>query len=64
MFPHPKIMQQLFPYPNLNIGKIWAGNEVWCPSYEGDYTLYTLNSPIVRSLLLRYLIVIQASSSD
>ena len=34
MFPNPKILQQLFPYPNLNILKIWAWNELECQSYE------------------------------
>ena len=47
MFPHPKFLQQLFPYPNLNIGKIWAGNEGRCPSYEGEDTPYPLHGPIV-----------------
>ena len=47
MFLHPKIFQQPFPNPNLNIGKICARNEGRCQSYEGDYTPYPLHSPIV-----------------
>ena len=48
MFPNPKILQQLFPYPNLNILKIWAWNELECQSYEGECTPYPLHGPIVR----------------
>jgi hypothetical protein len=28
VFHHPKILQRLFPYPNLNILKIWACDEL------------------------------------
>ena len=47
MFPNPKILQQLFPYPNLNILKIWAWNELECQSYEGECTPYPLHDSIV-----------------
>ena len=45
MFPHPKFLQRLFPYPNLNILKIWAG-------YEGEDTPYPLHHPIVSRLTM------------
>ena len=48
MFHHPKILQQLSPYPNLNILKIWAGYGGLCQSYEGEDTPYPLHDPIVR----------------
>ena len=48
MFLNPKILQRLFPYPNLNILKIWAGNMGKCKSYEGHCTPYPLHNPIVQ----------------
>ena len=42
MFPNPKILQQLFPYPNLNILKIWAWNELECQSYEKNVPPFPL----------------------
>ena len=52
MFHHPKILQPSFLYPNLNILKIWACDELWCQSYESKDTPYPLHDPIVRQVFM------------
>ena len=56
MFPNPKILQQLFPYPNLNILKIWAWNELECQSYEKNVPPFPLTQYIVRQLNMKPLL--------